>query len=398
MTNKTTLKTPIYSAQMILFLIGFTANLIPAMIVYLKQHSTLTLWQISFFNTTSFASNIFMAIPAYCAVQYYGRRPIAHAATLACVIGATSSGVCLGFNLTAYLFITVFIWSVGCILWRIVVCTHIMQFRNASDYHQATIKAFCADSLGAILCPLLFSAVCDGNPTQNIFGKIVLFTVLSGLFIIAQHHFDHNHKSDHAPKTLPQFTLISKILQSNVLQSGLAATFLFIGLEFTIPMIIANSQSTQPLFPNALFVSLYWGNILLARLLFIKILRATSTHAITRYSLLFNITAIIMALVLPSYRQIILCCMGLSNANLYPYIFSTVSKKLPPATHVLASCILCMGLASCGMIPSAMMLIEKHYGISATFTLICAGYCLLLHVLKRNQQQAPLQLQHQAAS
>jgi fucose permease len=395
MTNKTTSQTPVHKAQIILFLLGFTSNLIPAMTVYLKQYSALALWQISFFNTTSFVSNIFMAVPGYYAVQYYGRQNIAHMANVTCILGAISSGVCLTFNQPTYLFITVFIWSMGCILWRIVVCTYIMQFRKANDYHHATIKAFCADSLGAILCPLLFGTVFSNHPSQNILGKIIFFTLLSCCFSIAQHQFTHDLKSCNAPKTLPSSTLIKNLMQSKALQSGLAITFLFIGLEFTIPMIIADSPSTQPFAPSSLFVSLYWGNILLARLAVIKLLRTTSTHTVTHYSILISITATIMALAFPNYRQIILCCMGLSNANLYPYIFSTVSKKMPSTTHVLVSCILCMGLAGCGIVPSTMMMIRKYYGTNAIFILLCASYCLLLYVIKGNQQIKPMQLQHQ---
>lgn len=394
--NSTPSKTPVSTAQLILFLVGFTTNLIPAMVVYLKQYSTLELWQISFFNTVYFISSLLVAIPGYCAVHYYGHQRVSRIATLACVIGAISSGLCITYSLIQYLFISVFIWSLGVNLWGIIVCTYIMQFRSAPDYHLVTVKAFCADSLGAILCPLMFSAIFTGDSTSSMLSKMIFFLLLTGAFISAQQRFHHHAHSSIFPGSLPSMLLIKKTLQTTTLQSGLITTFLFIGLEFTIPMLISEYPIYLKTYSNSLFVSLYWGNLLLARLMAIKILRTTSTHVLAHYSILTSIAAIILALILPDYSQTLLCCIGFSNASLYPYIFSSMSKKLPTETHVLASCLLRMGLVGCGIIPSAMMLIGKYYGTTVTLTLLIAGYCLLLWTMQRNNHQVPLQWHYQS--
>ena len=153
---------------------------------------------------------------------------------------------------------------------------------------------------------------------------------------------------------------------------GAIAAFLYVGAEILVASFIINfieysnldiKQSTQPL-----FVSIYWGGLLVGRLLGPVFFKIWDTSSI----LLVCCIASCLLLILPFFIDgmiavLAVVMVGSFNALMYPIIYSESMRSLSASAATQASAIVSTAIFGGSVIPMLGALAADYFSLKAAF-------------------------------
>ena len=376
----------------LVFIIGFTNNIIPAMILCVKaQHQTAT-WQIMLLQSVFFLSYFMIVIPGFILVQQLGTMQLSRFASLGCML----SCACLGLvfaqaHLPSLLLLTACLaLSLG--LLRVVTNAAIMRLQDEPGYQKRVVSILSCDTLGALTSPYISGHFLLSPPEAQSFNyaPLCFFMALSLAFALLTCGFNSASQPKDSPidGKLDWLTSFKQALSQPRVYYGFVATFIFIGLEFSIPIfmgLLAKQYYTALDAPR--FISGYWALILTGRLLALRYLAHIPPRMQIRAACILSIAIISLVEMTQAAPVIAFMLLGLCNANVYPSIFAHYSQSLDKSLHYTSSGIFLMGLSGGAIIPMLQAHLADYTGMLASFSIIIACYAMLLWMLSAKRER-----------
>lgn len=283
---------------------------------------------------------------------------------------------------------------------RVVVNAEIMALQSAKDYHRQVARMLCNDTLGALICPpiaMMMLSQPSQSVTRTIPGSVTFFLCVAFAFAVIS-YFKLKTDSIGGRQLTSATTPLnfSEIIKQKTVRSGFWMIFIFIGLEFTIPLFVGLLVLQSALFTgSAVFISSYWALILIGRLVALQINASIRPSQWIYSCSIAGIALLILSAFFPAFAPILLTCLGLCNANLYPAIFSQHSKSLPPSIHYISSGIFLMGLSGGAVVPILQEYLATHLGLHGSFVIVFLSYSALVIMTRPTQQLIDLTSEHQ---
>ena len=375
---------------LLIFLGGFTNGIIPILITFMSKNYHLSHWKAVLLQSTFFINFFITVFPGWILIKRYGYKSTILSALLVCAISSAAFALALETKNHFAFFPVIFILAFGITLIRISVTPLLITNQQSSQYHKYISLIMCSDTVGALISPT-FSSYWLLNPenhsqlqsaTYFFIGLSIAYLILASF--IQKRPFGNNTISHSIDKKL-----ILNATKSKIIQSGFLATFLFIGLEFSIPIFMASlAQNNNPDNPHigALLISCYWSLLLIGRLLSTKVLQALPAKKMMIYGSTISIS-IILVTMQSTYFAYWLTLLGLINSYMYPCIFSIHTKQLPTEKHFIASSIFLMGFSGGAFVPFLQALIAKSSSTEMSFFLIILCYFSMTQIIRMTQSK-----------
>jgi FHS family L-fucose permease-like MFS transporter len=392
----------------LLFLGGFCNNTIPIVVYWLQVQQGLSVVDATLLQATYFCGYLIMSLPSAILISSVGHK---HALLYACLLASLAA--CLGIGIPSgssfYLYLPVVFYlacAVTCL--RTAALPYVATLKDDPAYLGKMNFFLAFDTLGAICAPTATTFLLYHIPmpiSQTIFGAVSslrpfflfllsAFTASILLIVRGLHHAPHANRHPFS------FRDIQSVLQSFTVQRGFMSLFLFVGIEFSTVHYLISRLSDNPLFSEttiALMVGLYWAQMLLGRVVFAM----TGHKAQARTQLIAPLVSALFlcafAMLLPAtwdYLPVLL--LGLSNATLYPSLYSTFSKDTPlPQQHYVASTFLA-ATSGGAFLPYTLSAIMASSFAGHPLLVIVTAYALLLMMACRQTQEAVLPLKNLA--
>ena len=319
--------------SLLIFIIGFTNNLVPTFILHFRAQHDVALWQIMVLQSLFFVSYFLVVIPGFYLVKAIGSQRLATYSSLLCATFCLLIALVFHQQERTLLLLCIMGLALALGSLRVVANAEIMQLQANADYHRQVAKTLCNDSLGAILCPPIASFMLAKTSITNavtISGSVIFFLILSLSFIILCGITSHGIRAGSSQINQNEPLNFSALLHNRTVRSGFWMIFVFIGLEFSIPMFTSLLVShTSWADYSAGFISTYWSLILLGRMAMLCLNLPIYPTRIIYSCAITGLLLISFSCLSASYAPFWLVCLGLCNANMYPAIFSQHSKALP---------------------------------------------------------------------
>ncbi|MEC8882765.1 MAG: MFS transporter [Pseudomonadota bacterium] len=393
---------PQKTVALLIFLGGFTNNIIPTLITFLHSNYNFEHWKAVLLQSTFFINFFITVIPGWMLIKKHGYEKTIRYSLILCAISSTFFAFALETKNNTLIFPVIFLLAIGITLIRISVTPLLIGNQVSNRYHKNISLIMCADTIGALISPTLSSywlLNAQNNwtlqPSTCFFLKLGIIYLLLARYVQKKPLGNNNHTSTTINKT----NLLNAMKKKNI-QSGFFATFTFIGLEFSIPIFIALiAQKNTPDNPHigAVLISCYWTLLLIGRLVSTKILQIVSASNLIMYGAVISIFLIITT-INTTYFAYSLTILGLINSYMYPCIFSIHTKNLPKTEHFIASSIFLMGFSGGAAIPFMQALLSKSLGTHGSFILIIICYISLTAIIQTNKKHQAESLEKAAAN
>ena len=389
-----------HQLPLLIFLIGFTNNLAPTFVLHFRDNNTVPFWQVMLLQSLFFISYFLVVIPGFYLVKRIGSQRLAAYSSALCMLCCGLIAMLFHRDYFTILLLAISGLALALGSLRVVVNAEIMALQSAKDYHRRVARMLCNDTLGALLCPPV-AMMMISQPTQLmtyvIPGSVPFFlSVGLGFALIT---FCKLQTAPMVGRGLISSTAplnFVAMIKYRTVRSGFWMIFVFIGLEFTIPLFLGLLAQQSSFFSSsALLISSYWVLILVGRLATLqKNVSLPPTQWIYSCASV-GIVLIILSAFFQNYAPLLLTCLGLCNANLYPAIFSQHSKSLPPSIHYIASGIFLMGLSGGAVVPLLQEYLATYIGLHGSFIIVFFCYLTLITMTHFTHEIAKLANDHQ---
>lgn len=366
---------------LIIFAGGFTNNVIPTLILYLKNTQNINTTSAILLQCLLFISYFVTLTPSTLLIQRIGYQKTLTYASLLCSIASMAIALIMYLQKTSWLYSAVFLLAFGITLLRITVTPLLVSIREAPNYHQTISRIMTADTIGALTSPTL-SALWILNPIPSRWLNPWAFFIMMALGMIGiclqckQTTLTHTNNNHISLKGIYRSLQYPNIIQ------GCIATFIFIGIEFSIPVFIGllvNEQPQQSLLNPTTMISIYWTLILIGRLISVVLLRYYRPQSMIVSGSLIAMSIILLGInYLPNQLAYISVSLGLFNAYMFPCIFSIYTKRLPEKLHYYASSVFLLAFSGGAAIPFIQSHLASRIGIIHSFLLIVVCYFVLI--------------------
>lgn len=380
MANKNKVYT--HTIPLIIFAGGFTNNVIPTLILFLKNNEGIDTTYAMLLQCLLFTSYFVTLIPSTMLIKRFGYQRTLIYASLFCSVACLVIALIMYLNQNTYLYGAVFLLAFGITLLRLTVTPLLVAIRDDPNYHQTISRIMTADTIGALVSPSL-SALWILNVTTNTWFAPWVFFLLMALSMIG---ISLKCKGTKLANN-DQITIggIYQSIQHRDILRGSIAIFIFIGIEFSIPVFIGllvNEQPRQSFLSPTTMISSYWTLILIGRIISINLLRRFKPRSMIISGSFSAITITLIGITLyPNQLAVILVSLGLCNAFMFPCIFSIYTKRLPSTLHYYASSIFLLAFSGGAVIPLLQSHVASHIGIINSFSLVIGCYLLLILTL-----------------
>ena len=392
----------------LLFLGGFCNNTIPILVYWLQTQLGLSVLDATLLQSTYFFGYLFMSLPCAALISSVGHK---HALLYACSLASLAA--CLGIGIPSEsshnsYFPVLFLLACAVTCLRTAALPYVATLKDDPAYLGKMNFFLAFDTLGAICAPTVttFLLYHISMPiSQAIFGSVsslrpfflFLLSAYTASMLLIMHGLHHAPPINRHPFS---FRDLLSVLQSSTVQRGFMSLFLFVGIEFSTVHYLIVRLSDNPYFSEtsiALMVGIYWAQMLLGRVIF-----AIAGHkANTRTQLIAPLVSALFlcafAMLLPTtwdYLPVVL--LGLSNATLYPSLYSTYSKDTPlTQQHYVASTFL-SATSGGAFLPYTLSAIMASNFSGHPLLVLVASYSMLLMMAYRQTQTSALPLENLA--
>ena len=380
---------PKETIALLIFLGGFTNNIIPTLITFLHNNYSFEHWKAVLLQSTFFINFFITVVPGWMLIKKYGYKKTICYSLLLCAISSIFFAFALETKNNTLIFPIIFLLAIGVTLIRISVTPLLIGNQQSNKYHKNISLIMCADSIGALISPTLSSYwLLNTENNWPLQSPTCFFLYLGTIYLLLASYIQKNplDSNNHANTSINRTTLTRAIQKKNI-RSGFFATFIFIGLEFSIPIFMALiAQNKIPNNPHigAILISIYWTLLLIGRLMSTKILQVVPAKNLIIYGSIISISLITIT-INTSYFVYTLTTLGFLNSHIYPCIFSIHTKSLPKTEHFIASSIFLMGFSGGAVVPFAQALLARSLGTSGSFILIIICYLSLTAIIQSNK-------------
>jgi len=389
-SQNTSYKKPLV-IPLLIFIGGFTNNIIPTLVLYIKNYGSVPTWQAVLLQSIIFISFLITMLPSTLLIRKYGYK---FSISTACMISSFALlllATVVQKNQYAAIFPCTFLLAIGITQLRISITPLLINLQGNTHYSQTVSKIMCADTVGALISPIISAywvLSSTAHSEGNWHSETTFFTLMSVTFFIIALLCRRVHFTDSNSNPNINMEALKKSLRIKSIQKGSLSTFIFIGLEFAIPTFIGiyvNDSLAIQTTQATTFISAYWTLLLIGRIMSFQLLKIIHPQEMIKYGSIIAVTIILLSMLSTAqYLPAILTTLGLLNSFMFPCIFAIHTKKLEPETHFYASSIFLMAFSGGAVIPFLQALTAKQVGITGSFGLIVACYLALIWQTHKN--------------
>ncbi len=392
----------------LLFLGGFCNNTIPILVYWIQTQLGLNILDATLLQATYFCGYLFMSLPCATLISSVGHK---QALLYACMLASLAA--CLGIGIPSessfhIYFPVVFLLACAVTCLRTAALPYVATLKDDPAYLGKMNFFLAFDTLGAICAPTATTLLLYHIPTpisQAIFGAVSslrpFFLFLLSAYTASMLLIVHGlHHAPHINRHPFSFRDLQSVLQSSTVQRGFISLFLFVGIEFSTVHYLIARLSDNPYFSEtsiALMVGLYWAQMLIGRVIFA--IAGHKAYARTQLTapLVSALFLCAFAMLLPaSWDYLPVVLLGLSNATLYPSLYSTYSRDTPlTQQHYVASTFL-SATSGGAFLPYTLSAIMASNFSGHPLLVIVVSYLLLLIMAYRQTQASALPMENLA--
>lgn len=392
------------SRVFLIFLIGFTNNVLPIIILLFKKINAMTTWQAVQLQFIFFICHFLVIIPGFRMIKKIGPEKLAHYATQICIVALLLVGVVIQYHHISLLSASLMLLACGLGLLRVTVNASLINQQKDSNYHQYIMKVMCADTIGSLLSPTIAAYYLLPHQNSDVVNSmpypLLFFAALGLCYYSTLHDGVKDINIDAFVDQRPISTSFYAAIKNKSVRSGFWMIFIFIGLEFSIPLfigLIAHTTASTNRLNDSFLISVYWTLILLGRIMTILWQKKSVPSKQIEQGAIINILIIgISMLVSKEYQLWVLCALGFFNAQLYPAIFSLHTKNLDANLHTISSGVFLMGLSGGAVVPYLQTLVGDHFGLTVSFSVIVLCYLALIWKQRKQVKRLAQQVQNHA--
>ncbi|VVE69798.1 L-fucose-proton symporter [Pandoraea captiosa] len=375
------------------FAMGLITSLNDILVPHFKAAFDLTYRDAALIQSSFFAAYFVVSYPAG---QYTARVGFRRA--LASSLWLAGLGCALFFPAAALVsypcfLAALFVLASGITLLQVAVNAYVetLGSRGAAASRLTLVQAF--NSLGTtvgpplaalwILAPQASSAVALGaHPVDSVrgpYGLLAAVLVLGGV-ALWRLTLPEPRANDASPPGI--LGNVRSLLAHRPLRYGIVALFLYVGAEVSIGsfLIVYLTQTPTGIADHAhasRYLALYWGGAMVGRFVGAWLLRKVSPGRMLSLCALYNLTLILVSLVLPaSFAMWLLLACGLGNAIMFPTIFSLSVGGLGARVSEGGG-LICMAIVGGAVLPYLQGALADGVGIVLSFLVPALAYCYI---------------------
>ena len=379
-----------------IFLGGFTNNIIPVLVHWLQEICSLSPDIATLLQSYYFTGYLIMGVPCAFLISRFGHRCVLLSA---CKLGllASTLALLLPSQWLISFFITVFILACAITSLRICALPYLAVLKNQANYAHSISFYLAFDTIGAILAPLVSNYLLFQTshswiqylqlPSQASMLFILLSCCFSFALLWAQSsiHADAHHQRD----TFSVSNLCDTLRDNDIIY-GFIALFLFVGVEFGVVNALIYHIYNILNYTHSFcltIVSFYWTQMLLGRILVSSYASIFSDRILLLAPMSSAFICCIGYFILPAdYAWYALLALGACNSSLYPSIYGVFTRNISMEKQHYASCICLMATSGGALIPLAL---SQTLGQSLVNFVILGGTYLLLATIVYLHTQQP---------
>lgn len=383
-----TTRPPPQAITLMIFLGGFTNNIIPILVYWLESHYVLDITTATLLQSCYFIGYLVMGLPSAYMISHSGhRRVLLNACALGFIVSLLIVLLPQGVS-CAWYFCCIFALACSITALRVSALPYLAILKNQSNYAGKMSFFLAFDTFGGILAPMVSTFLIDQSPSSwltllrshsQISILFLMLTCLFGLtYILTQATIKHDAYEN---KTSFTFTQALMIFRRGDIFFGFLSLFLFVGVEFgVVHELMYHLRKTQQFSDafSASCISFYWVQMLVGRVFVGSNARRISDKLLLLTPVLIALLFCLGYVVLPKhFAWYALLLVGTCNASLYPSIYGVYTRTVPIAMQHYASCICLMATSGGACIP---LLLSSSIGAKSgggAFTIIMASYIML---------------------
>lgn len=397
--NKKTILFSMTVMSLLFFMVGFITTMNNSLINFLSSSK----WMLSFtekqlINTAFFGAYLF-SIPLSYLLNILGYKVSAVLSLLIVSLGFASVFISVSIGYWAFL-LSMFFVAVGIALLQIVLNPYVLALGDSrSAASRLNLTGF-FNSFATVIAPIFVSLlISTGDVNSNIpfserpepenvrvpFLFIALITFLLGAILYKLKLPEIKNCKDKKKASKPQ----NSLFKNPQLLLGAFAIFVYMGVEIGIPSFLPDRMKSLGIdYINILgldldsisILSVYWGGLMVGRLIGAILLQKISVRIVTKVSALIAMVCIGTSLLVEGQEAIILMTLcGLFNSIMWGNIFNLATEGLGGQTKI-ASGIICTFAIGGAILPPLMGIIQQSFCENAlTNGTKVALSCLLLY-------------------
>ena len=381
---------PLQTIALLIFLGGFTNNIMPTLITFLHGNYNFEHWKAVLIQSTFFINFFITVIPGWILIKKHGYTKTIRHSLLLCAISSAFLAFILETKSNTLIFPVVFLLALGMTLIRISITPLLIGNQQSHKYHKNISLIMCADTIGALISPTLSSYwLINTVNNWSLHPSTYFFLNLSILYLLIARYIQKKPLDQNQSNIEINQATLHTAIQKKSIRLGFCAIFIFIGLEFSIPIfmaLIALDNTTNNPHIGAVLISSYWALLLTGRLVSTRILQTVSANNLIIYGSIISIS-LIATTINTTYFVYTLTTLGFLNSYMYPCIFSIHTKNLPKTEHFIASSIFLMGFSGGAVIPFIQALLANSLGTNRSFILIIICYLLLTAIIQTSKNR-----------
>ena len=140
---------------LLIFIGGFTNNIIPTLVLYIKNYGSVPTWQAVLLQSIIFISFLITMLPSTLLIRKYGYK---FSISTACMISSFALlllATVVQKNQYAAIFPCTFLLAIGITQLRISITPLLINLQGNTHYSQTVSKIMCADTIGALISPII---------------------------------------------------------------------------------------------------------------------------------------------------------------------------------------------------------------------------------------------------
>ena len=167
----------------LIFLIGFSNTIVSVLILYFSQLQNIKPWQIMYLQSSFFMCYLLVVPAGFLLLRHLSCDFLIKKTCLLCGLLATAMGLCMQYQKPQLLYAFICSFAIFLGLLRVIVNTQLLSLHKEPNYHSWIKYIMCADTVGAILCPVIATPFLISSE-KNWGGPLVFFSLMTALFLL----------------------------------------------------------------------------------------------------------------------------------------------------------------------------------------------------------------------